>query len=115
DRVERELRLFEQDQPGRPAANDLPAQLAADRSARTRYHDGLADDRLAHQELVGRNRFASQQLFYLDFAKVAHLDAAVDDVRQIGKRADVYSLFLKGFDDLTPTGARRARKCEEDF
>src|SRR3546814_5935314 len=55
DCVEREFRLFEQDQTCRMTPQNLAAQFAADRTSSTRDQDRLSDDRAAHQQLIRRS------------------------------------------------------------
>ena len=85
---QRELRAFDQEDPGGMEARDLPHELGADRAAGARHHDALARQELAELGFVEIHGLAAEKVFDLDVADARDVDPPLQHVVQAGDDAN---------------------------
>ena len=81
DRIERELGHLQQNDPLGRKPRDLPAQLRADRAARTRDEDPLSVEQRMQSRVVQLHRVAAEEVVQLDLAQLRDVDLAGHEVR----------------------------------
>ena len=68
--VERTLRPFKQDEPGRAVRRDLTGKLRSDGASAARDEDRLAGDVTLHVGEIELDRLATEEVFDLDVPEV---------------------------------------------
>jgi len=114
DGVQGVFGAFEQHEPARTQRQDLPAQFAADRTARAGDHDHLATHPRAQQGVVRLNRIAAEDVRDIDFAKLVDAPGAAGQFRQGGHIHDPGRQPRQRFQDVPPAAVWRRRQRQQD-
>ena len=99
----------------RVALRNLPAQLAADRSAAARHHDDLAGNILADLVDVDLDRLAPQKILDLDLLELADADVFVDQLVHAGDCLHLALRRAADLEDLLSNLRAAARDRIDDF
>ncbi len=107
--------MAEDDQFGRPAADDLAAQLGADGAARAGHQHAPAADQRGDLLRVGMHRLAAQQVFDLHVAQLADAGRAAQQLIHAGDDAGAHAGLLADVHDLADGRTRGAGHGDDDL
>ncbi|MNZ53187.1 hypothetical protein D3C78_710580 [compost metagenome] len=115
DAVQVEFRMLEEDQRGRLARQDLPAQLGTDRTTGAGHHHHLAADAALEQLALRFHRVAAEQVGDIHLLQVGDLDPAVGQIHEARHRAHMHRQRLEHLENLAAAGARGGRNRQENL
>src|SRR6185437_12516012 len=95
--------------------DELPAELAADRAARSGHEHRLASGHRRDRREIGLDWIAAEQVFDLDFANGADADAIGEDLEQAGHGARLETRGVGGAHHFTNDGARGAGHGDDEL
>ncbi len=114
--MQRGLVTVEHQQRRRVEADQLPAQLRADRSAGAGHQHALARDVAGRGGHVGVHRVAAEEVGDVDVAQVAQAHPAVEDLVQVGQHLDLQAQRPGGVGDVAEQlGAGRGDRDDQDL
>src|SRR5882724_3736033 len=114
DVVERQFRHFEQDQPLRAQADDLPAELGADGAAGPGDHDHTIANAGVEQTRLRWHRIASQQVAYVDLSNVRDRRTSGHQLFEFRDSLHMDAQWLQPAQDLPAPAPSQSRQCQQN-
>ena len=106
--------MTEQDQLGRPGAQDLAAEFAANGAAAAGDEHALAGQQLAHRPRFRADGVAAQEVLQADVAHLLEADGAVEQLVKTGDGARLDARLLADAHDLANLDAGRSGHGDDD-